>query len=104
MFFLRREAHTNPLFKDFNILKFHDKTALENYISMHKSFKQQLPQAFDNWFPQIFMPATRGGQIWDVLIYILTELNYMEEILFVLVQFLLGIIFKTFIEIFYLIS
>ena len=58
MFFLRREAHTNPLFKDFNILKFHDKIALENCIFMHKSFKQQLPQAFDNWFPQIFMPAT----------------------------------------------
>ena len=32
MFFLRREAHTNPLFKDFNILIFHDKIALENCI------------------------------------------------------------------------
>ena len=50
MFFLRREAHTNPLFKDFNILKFHDKIALENCIFIHKSFKQQLPQPFDNWF------------------------------------------------------
>ena len=50
MFFLRREAHTNPLFKDFNILKFHDKIALENSIFIHKSFKHQLPQPFDNWF------------------------------------------------------
>ena len=33
----------------FNILKFHDKIALENYIFIHKSFKQQLPQPFDNW-------------------------------------------------------
>ena len=49
-FFLRREAHTNPLFKDFNILKFHDKIALENSIFIHKSFKHQLPQPFDNWF------------------------------------------------------
>ena len=71
---------------------------------MHKFIKQQLPQALDNWFPQIFMPATRADQFWAVLMYLLTELNYMEEILFVLVQFLLGIIFKTFIEIFYLIS
>ena len=62
MFFLRREARADPLFKDFNILKFHDKIALENCIFIHKSFKQQLPQPFDNR----------------------TELNYMEEILFVL--------------------
>ena len=50
MSFLRREAHTNPLFKDFNFLKLHDKIALENSIFMHKSFKHQLPQLFDNWF------------------------------------------------------
>ena len=43
MFFLRREAHINPLFKDSNILKFHDKIALENSILIHKSFKHQLP-------------------------------------------------------------
>ena len=49
MFFLRREAHTNPLFKDWNILKLHDKIALEN-IFIHKSLKHQLPQPFDNWF------------------------------------------------------
>ena len=39
MFFLRREAHTNPLFKDFNVLKFLDKIALENSTFLHKSFK-----------------------------------------------------------------
>ena len=50
MFFLRGEARTNPLFIDFNILKFHDKIALENSIFIHKSFKHQLPQPFDNWF------------------------------------------------------
>ena len=50
MFFLIREAHINPLFKDFNILKSHDKTALENSIFIHKSFKHPLFQPFDNWF------------------------------------------------------
>ena len=60
MFFLRRQAHTNPFLKDFNILEFHDKIALENCIFIHKSFKQQLPQPLH--FPQIFIPTTQGGQ------------------------------------------
>ena len=50
MFFLRREAHTKPLFQYFNILKLHDKIALEKSIFIHKSFKHQLTQPFDNWF------------------------------------------------------
>ena len=50
MFFLRREAHTNLLFKHCNIFKFHDKIALERAPFLHKSFKHQLPQPFDNWF------------------------------------------------------
>ena len=50
MFFLRRKAHTNPLFKDCNIPKFNDKIALENSILIHKSFKHQLPQQFNSWF------------------------------------------------------
>ena len=50
MFFLRREAHTNPLFKHCNIVKFYDKIALENSILIHQSFKHQLSQPFDNWF------------------------------------------------------
>ena len=55
-------------------------------------------------FPQIFISITQGGRIWAALMYLLTELNYMEEILFVLVQFPLAIIFKIFIEIFSFIS
>ena len=43
MFFLRRDGHTNPLFKDYNILKFYDKITLENSIFIHKSFKHELP-------------------------------------------------------------
>ena len=106
MFSLRREAHTNPLFKDCSILKFHDKIALENSILIHKSFKHQLPNHLIAGlnFTQIFILTTQGGQIWAVVMYLLTKLNYMEEILFVLVQFFLRIIFKIFIEIFYFIS
>ena len=50
MFFLRREAHAIPLFKDFNILKLHDKITLENCVFINKYFKHQLSQPFDNWF------------------------------------------------------
>ena len=49
MFFLRRDANTNPLFKDCNIPKFHDKIAPENSM-IHKSFKHELPQPFNSWF------------------------------------------------------
>ena len=55
-------------------------------------------------FPQIFIPTPQGGPIWAVVMHLLTELNYMEEIMFVLVRFSLGIIFKIFIEIFYFMS
>ena len=108
IFFLRREAHTNPIFNDCNTLKFHDKIiALENSILIHKSplninFPNHSITELD--LPQIFIPTRQGGQILAVLMYFITELNYMEEILFVLVQFSLEIIFKTFIEIFYFIS
>ena len=106
MFFLRRKAHTNPLFKDFSILKFlirlHLKTPFLHINPLNINFPNHLITGLD--FPQIFIPTTQGGQIWAVLMYLLTELNYMEEILFVLVQFSLGIIFKIFIEIFYFIS
>ena len=106
MFFLRREAHTNSLFKDCDILKFHDNIALENsilYINpLNINFPHHLISGLD--FPQIFIPITQGGQIWAALMYLLTELNYMAEILFVSVQFSLETIFKIFTEIFYFIK
>ena len=55
-------------------------------------------------FPHIFIATTQGGRIWAALMYLLTELNYMEETLFALVQFSLRIIFRIFKEIFYFIS
>ena len=72
---------------------------------IHKFFKHELPQPFNTVagldFPQIFIPATPGGPIWAVLMYLLIEPNRMEEILFVLVQFSLRVIFKIFMEIFH---
>ena len=50
MFFLGRDAHTNPPFMDYNILRFHDKIALENSILIYKSFKHELPQPFNSRF------------------------------------------------------
>ena len=50
MYFLNRNAHTTPLFKDSNILKFPDKIALENCIFIKNCFSQTLPKPFKNWF------------------------------------------------------
>ena len=50
MYFLNRNAHTTPLFKDSNILKFPDKIALENCIFIKNHFNQTLPTPFENWF------------------------------------------------------
>ena len=46
MCFLNRNAHTTPLFKDSNIIKFPDKIALENCIFFKNYFKQTLPTPF----------------------------------------------------------
>ena len=51
MYFVNRNAHTTPLFKDSNILKFPDKIALENCIFIKNYFNQTLPTPFKNWFP-----------------------------------------------------
>ena len=50
MYFLNCNAHTTPLFKDSNILKFPDKIALENCIFIKNYFNQTLPTPFKNWF------------------------------------------------------
>ena len=46
MYFLNRNTHTAPLFKDSNILKFPDKIALENYIFIKNYFNETLPTPF----------------------------------------------------------
>ena len=47
-------------------------------------------------YSQTFMPTTHGGPIWAALMQLLTKPNYMEEILFALVPFSFGKIFKIF--------
>ena len=84
-----------------SMIRLHLRT-LFSYINPSKNFPNHLIAALN--FPQIFISTKQGGPIWAVLMYLLTELNYMEEILFVLVRVSLGIILKIFIEIFYFIS
>ena len=48
LYFLHRNTHTAPLFKDSNILKFPDKIILENCIFIKKYFSQTLPTPFKN--------------------------------------------------------
>ena len=71
------------------MIRFHLKTPFLYIPPLIINFPNHLITGLD--FPQIFIPTTQGGQIWAVLLYLLLELNYMEEILFVLAQFSLGI-------------
>ena len=46
LFFLNRNAHTSPLFKNSEILKFSDKVALENCIFISKSLERLVHSIF----------------------------------------------------------
>ena len=50
VYFLNRNAHTTPYFKDWNKLKFPDKIALENCIFIKNYFNQTLPTPFKHCF------------------------------------------------------
>ena len=50
MFFLTRDSHSKPLFKNCNILRFLEKIALENSIMICKSFKHEIPEQLNSWF------------------------------------------------------
>ena len=90
-----RDAHTNRLFKDSNIVKFHDKTALEKCILIHEPFKHKLSNHLiaGLHFPQISIPTTQDCPIWADLTFLLKEPNYMEEILLALVKVKLALPF-----------
>ena len=47
---LNHNAHTSPLFRDFNILKLPDKISLEKCLFINKCFNKCLPTIFKNWF------------------------------------------------------
>ena len=49
MYFLNRNGHTTPLFKEWNILKSPGKIALENCIFIKNYFNQTLRTPFKNW-------------------------------------------------------
>ena len=48
--FQPRDCHSSPLFKKQNLLKFGDKTQLENVLLVSKYFNNILPSIFDKWF------------------------------------------------------
>ena len=49
LFFLNRNAKTNPFFKNSKILKFSDKVALQNCLSVSDSFHTTLTKIFGYW-------------------------------------------------------
>ena len=65
MYFLNRNAHTIPFFKDSNILKFPDKIALENCTFIKNYFNQALPTLLKigSLSRQIHMHITQDGLI-----------------------------------------
>ena len=48
--FKERRAHTNPLFKNSNILKLHDKIKIANCLLISSYVHNKLPSIFNNWF------------------------------------------------------
>ena len=48
--FQPRNSHTSPLFKQSSILKFQDKTCLENILFVSKSLNNLSPSVFNTWF------------------------------------------------------
>ena len=83
------------------MIRLHLKTPFLYINPLNINFPKHFMTGMD--FPQILIPTTESGQIL-VLMYLLKELKVLQKILFVLVQFSPGIIFKVFIEIFYFIS
>jgi len=50
MKFLPRDAHTNPLFSDLNIIKFVDHVKIENCLFINRCFNDLVPSLFKEWF------------------------------------------------------
>ena len=59
-----------------NSIRLHLKIPFLKINLLNINFPKHLITGLD--FPQIFIPTTRG-RIWAVLMYILTELNYMKD-------------------------
>ena len=64
MYFLNRNVHAVPCFKDSNILKFLNKVTLENCIFIKNYFNQTLPTLkIDSLSLQIHIHITQDGLI-----------------------------------------
>ena len=50
MYFLNRNDHTGPLFKDLGVLKLYDRIAIENCKFINMSLNNELPTVLNNWF------------------------------------------------------
>ena len=71
MFLQSRNSHTGPLFKDANVLKSFDKSALENCIFISKSLKSLLPSVFNIWF-KFSSQSHPSGTRWANIEYLKT--------------------------------
>ena len=97
MYFLNRNEHTNPLFKDSNTLKFPDKIALENCIFIKNHFNQTLPTPFKNWFTLSTDSHTHNTRWSDLGCLKIPphKTTIYGRYLLTLVQSILGIIYKV---------
>ena len=96
MYFLNRNIHTSPLFKNSNILKFPDKIALENCNFLKNYFNQTLPTPFKNWFTPSTDSHTHNAT-WSNLVCPKIpphKTKYMEDNLSTLMQSIFEIIYK----------
>ena len=53
MTFADRDAHSSPLFKKMNILKFPDIVSTNNIVFVHKILNQDIPQSLMNYFCEV---------------------------------------------------
>ena len=98
-YFLKHNAHTYSLFRDLNILKLHDKIALEKYLFINKYFKKCLPTIFKNWFTlsSIFhIYNTRWSNLGCIVVPPRnTKLHARNSALSILALFTHGIIYRN---------
>ena len=66
MYFLNRNTHTAPLYKDSNIVNFPDKNVVENCIFIKNYFNQTFSIPFKNWFT-LSSESHTDNTSWSIL-------------------------------------
>ena len=51
--FSKRDQHASPLFKELNILRFHDVIFIHNALFMYQFHNKMLPPAFTSYFEPV---------------------------------------------------